>query len=340
MKKTLLAALVVLGAGCGPMAPQANAPAAREADQGLPSWAQSLTTTNGRELNGRELNGRELNGRELNGRELNGRELNGRELNGATLGGVTLTSASLDGSELLLTAADGSTVRGTDTVGAVLYDDGDLAVRVDAVRTDPAASDVWRYTLSRRENGQWAPLCGADDAGAAVEAVPLSGRWDYRKGVAGGGDHIADGSITFACEGAALAKCVEFGYAPWRTAQRCDAAGNCEEVSLAAYHQACTRMVRADYCGDGRSFTVDGTPIDVYDGVGIQTDTEDWTFEAEWNDSGAICLDRTRIGGRTHVPGCGRDLELDSCGDKSHFGQGTLLMTESQAQNEHRDQDR
>ena len=336
MKISLLAALVLLGVGCGPQA-QVAPPALHE---GLVASSQALTTTNGRELNGRELNGRELNGRELNGRELNGRELNGRALVGAEADGLALSTARLEGSELVLSAADGSTVRGTDAAGAIVWDDGQLAVRVDAVRTDPAAADVWRYSLSRRSHGKWAPLCGVDSDGAPVEAIPLAGRWDYRQGVPGGGDHIADGSITFACEGAALAKCVEFGYAPWRTAEQCDAAGNCAQVSLADYHQACTRMVRADYCGDGRSFTLDGTPIDLYDGLGIQTDTEDWIFESEWNPSGASCLNRTRIGGRHHVPDCDRDLELDSCGDPSHFAQGTLLMTESQAQRGRDDHDR
>jgi hypothetical protein len=324
MKRSLLAALVVLGVGCAPESPEAPA---RGGD--LSEVSQALTVDNGRELNGRELNGRELNGRELNGRELNGRELNGRALVGAQAGGFVLSTAQLEGSELLLTTQDGSTVRGTDAVGAILWDDGQLAVRVDAAQTDAAASDVWRYTLSRRVHGKWAPLCGTDEAGAPVAAIPLSGRWDYRQGVTGGGDHLDDGSITFACEGAALAKCVDFGYAPWRTAQQCDAAGNCFQVSLADYHQACTRMVRADYCGDGRSFTVDGTPIDLYDGIGIQTDTESWDFEAEWTPSGAACLHDARIiGGRN--PGCGHALEEASCGDPAHFAEGTLLMTEAQ----------
>ena len=36
-------------------------------------------------------------------------------------------------------------------------------------------------------------------------------------------------------------------------------------MSLASYHQACTRMARADYCGDGTSHTQDGTWIEYYD---------------------------------------------------------------------------
>ncbi|HEU4408415.1 MAG TPA: ADYC domain-containing protein [Polyangiaceae bacterium] len=32
---------------------------------------------------------------------------------------------------------------------------------------------------------------------------------------------------------------------------------------------ACTRMLRADDCGDGTSYTVNGTTINLYDGVVI-----------------------------------------------------------------------
>ena len=46
----------------------------------------------------------------------------------------------------------------------------------------------------------------------------------------------------------------------------------------------------ADYFGDGRSFTVDGALLNLYDGLGIQEDTEAWSFEAEWGPEGARCV--------------------------------------------------
>ena len=69
----------------------------------------------------------------------------------------------------------------------------------------------------------------------------------------------------------------------------CTAPFRCGITSLADYHQACTRMLRADYCGDGTPHTVDGTLINIYDGIGIQRDTDDWAFEAEWTTTGARC---------------------------------------------------
>lgn len=291
----------------------------------LASTTAALTVSNGHKLNGHKLNGHKLNGRELNGHELNG-----HKLNGSRLGASPVLSATLDGSELRL-ATDTSAIGATGVIGAELVDEYGERLRIDGARLDPDPDqgDVWLYTVSLRQGERWSPLCGTTDEGAPEEAIPLAGRWDYREGVQGGGDHLDEpGAITFACESGALAKCVHFGYPPWRSKLTCDAAGECKVVPLAAYHQACTRMVRADYCGNGRSYTRDGMLIDVYDGIGVEEDTDSWPFEAEWAPDGAVCLDHFRVGPRTSVPGCPRDLEDPACGDPAHFDTGTLLMTE------------
>lgn len=74
-------------------------------------------------------------------------------------------------------------------------------------------------------------------------------------------------------------------------------AGNGGE-SLWDYHQACVRMIRADYGGDGVAHTRDGTRIDVFDRLGIQRPARDpgnLQFEAGWNADGAACVRRARI---------------------------------------------
>ena len=252
----------------------------------------------------------------------NGRELNGRELNGSSLGGATaqgLSALWLEGSELVARTESGAQVRGAALVGAQLASEGSpLRYRVDGVE---AVGDVWHYRVSYLAGGRWQQVC--EDG---VTSIPLAGRWDYRQGVEGGGSRVdVPGVFTFACTDAALGKCVLMGYAPWRAA----AGGG----SLAAHHQACTRMLRADYEGDGRSFTKDGVTINVYDGVGIQQDTEHWHFEAEWDEEGALCLEGRRRTGRHWKLAQFRDAEWESvdCGDKAHFGEGTLLMTEYRA---------
>ncbi|RKH02347.1 hypothetical protein D7X74_37230 [Corallococcus sp. CA047B] len=61
-------------------------------------------------------------------------------------------------------------------------------------------------------------------------------------------------SNPFFVGGGVIAKCIDWGYAPW------SGASSVNDVAL-AYHQLCTRMARADYCGEGKSNTLDGTPL-------------------------------------------------------------------------------
>ncbi|MBI3183677.1 MAG: hypothetical protein HYZ28_16185 [Myxococcales bacterium] len=290
---------------------------------------------NGRDLNGRDLNGRDLNGREVNGREVNGRDLNGRALNavsmnGVELAGVSIGRVSLVGSELLASDSAGVVLRGAQVVGAVLVgelDNGDsVDVRIDSVAS--GGGGVFLYGISALSIRGWVPWCGVGPSGESLPAVALAGRWDYRKGVSGGGSWIADADrFTFACQGFALHKCVHLGYLPWSSATVCSPGAGCTSVPLKPYHQACTRMMRADYCGDGRSFTRNGTLINIYDGVGIQVDTESWVLEAEWDERGARCLSQRRISGGQVT--CGHTLSSEGCGDPGNFFAGTLIVTEA-----------
>jgi hypothetical protein len=285
--------------------------------------------------NGRNLNGRNLNGRNLNGRNLNGRNLNGASLNGAALAGVTLAAMWLDGSELRAVEASGRERQGRQLAGAILtglVDDGStIALRLDAAArfSEPEQHDVWRYAVSYQTDAGWSPLCGAAADGTPVDAIALEGLWDYGTGAPGGGGHLDDpDAFTFACRGFALAKCVEMGYQPWEQVKACKGK-SCGTVSLAGHHQACTRMLRADYCGDGSSFTIDGTTINVYDGVGLQKDAAAWVFEAEWTAAGAACLSHERLAAAA-LPSCAPALAAADCGNLAHFSSGTLLMTEYQ----------
>ena len=193
-----------------------------------------------------------------------------------------------------------------------------VVVRIDGVTTsqEPGNSDVYLYSVSSKIGDTWGPTCGVDATGHAIQAVALAGRWDYRGGVAGGGSKINDpNAFTFACVEAPMGKCVIWGYKPWASAQ------------ASSYHEACYRMVRADYCGNGRSYTHDGKWIDFYDGIGIQFDTEPtWTFEAEWTASGARCVVPGQLRVLSSPPECAAAIESPSCGAAADFNTGTLLM--------------
>jgi hypothetical protein len=188
--------------------------------------------------------------------------------------------------------------------------------------------DVVRYLVSYPTLSGWLPLCGLDANGDPIQAIPLEGIWDYRQGVAGGGSHLDDpASFTFACGGYALAKCVEMGYKPWQPSKICVKGQGCVHTTLAPVHQACTRMLRADYCGDGSSHTVDGTEIQAFDAYGIRSVTQPWEVEAEWGPEGARCVAQDRIP-TAPTPTCAATLLLPDCGDALHFSANMLLISE------------
>ncbi len=95
--------------------------------------------------------------------------------------------------------------------------------------------------------------------------------------------------FTFACLKSPLAKCVRWGYKPWKTV---------DGVSLRDYHLACVRMTRADYCGDGRHHTREGTFIEIYDRLGVlkREERPGVAFEAAWGPNGAVFVNKPRYG--------------------------------------------
>lgn len=176
-----------------------------------------------------------------------------------------------------------------DLVGAVMTLDlagiGRRAIRIDDVTPDvrDKNGEVLLYQISLRDDasGTWHNACGADPDGNHL-AFPLKGQWDKS------GHRITETGLTLACTDGALAKCVRFGYKPWRTLA--------DGTQLLRYHEACIHLVRADYCGNNSATTVTGTPIDIFDTIGIQSPENDgMAFEAAWNEHGAVCVAHSRI---------------------------------------------
>ncbi len=274
------------------------------------------------------------------GRDLNGRELNRPLVGGAQLQSVSKIGATHPGAQLYEVYLDGSGILGVSDMGhlsavemvGTLFDaqleDGTAAtVRIDSfsMTGDVNAGDIYLYEVSyvTRETGNFEPLCGVDETGYPIQAIALGGTWNLGEGVRGGGDWIEDPSVfTFACRKYALAKCVEAGYGPWAVVPL-TLGGQMVDVPLRPRHQACTRMMRADYCGDGTSHTVDGTPVNFYDDITLRNDNLPWDFEAEWDEDGAICASTARIS--RALPACADDLVVRGCGD---FSGGALLLSE------------
>jgi hypothetical protein len=273
--------------------------AADERPEAVSRRSDALVTGNGRSLNGRSLNGRSLNGRSLNGRSLNGRSLNGTTLDAVSARAVTLEgtdvvhvslSATLFSGYLGKKTADQPPITGADFIGSVwegvLSDGTTIPIRIDAIDQLPAPnSDLRGYAISYLTDDQgWVPYCGLEEDGTLNLAIPMAGTWSYQENAPGSGkyDDNADKGYTFACRHAAIAKCVEMGYRPWEKSNG---------KSLQPLTVACTRLLRADYCGTGVSYTVDGTLLDLNDRLEIQQVAEPtWSVEAEWGENGAVCL--------------------------------------------------
>jgi hypothetical protein len=205
------------------------------------------------------------------------------------------------GAAFRVTLADGRALADDELVGAVLTAADEagrpLVVRVDGHERDardPSGETVL-YALSTPDpaTGAWGPLCDPDPDGRRL-GFPLAGGWSPT------GEHLHAEGFSVICTGGAIGKCVRFGYRPWRAGP--------DGRPLWDLHQACVRMVRADYCGDGVGRTRDGTPIDVYDRLGIQRDepAPGMGFEAAWTPSGASCVRKVRIRGEVSLDGLER----------------------------------
>lgn len=245
-------------------------------------------------------NGDRLSGLVLSGAMANGALLNGVQFAGMTLSGEAISNVSVDGTALRGTLPSGQIISGTDFIGARMTGNLSDGTNVTMVILDIAPSsdpEILFYNMAyEAPDGSHTPVCGTDENGADILGYPLSGRWDHSVGTATGGSHIDD-TVRFgiACRGAAIAKCVELGFKPWSETQECNASNDCHTVSLKDLHQACTRMIRADYCGDGASHTSVGTEVDTFDAFGLQSeDSVSWNLEAEWTQAGAQCVLQTR----------------------------------------------
>lgn len=192
---------------------------------------------------------------------------------------------------------DGTQLRGIEekgtVLGAVAADGGRVQLAVCGGETSAKDPELRWYHLQYWDDvsQSWENPCVGSDNVPVPRALALRDVWDGT-----GARHASTTLFTFACENGVVAKCVGWGYKPW---------GQRNGKSLADYHQACTRMARADYCGNGKSHTKDGTGIDMYDDLGIQTrmtkavggvDPSKMSFEAAWTTDGAYCLDRARYG--------------------------------------------
>ncbi|MCP3103720.1 hypothetical protein LZ198_33040 [Myxococcus sp. K15C18031901] len=209
-----------------------------------------------------------------------------------TTGTFPATDKELRGTQLLGARLGIPAATHITTVEVVGLNNARNVTIAESPGTWDASGDTFLYRLKYLSGDvPTVDLCtqGADPATGWAWAVPVRGLYSATGARAESTTHF-----TLACDPGVIAKCYRWGYKPWLDGS---AAG-----PVTRAHWACTRMARADYCGNGTSFTQDGTRIRPWDDLTpnlIPAPTEGSTsaampFEAGWNVWGPSCLSHWR----------------------------------------------
>lgn len=282
----------------GQLLVQPGRPAKRGVASATPCQKDNVPDPRGRETQGDLLWGIK---RRVKDRPESGNRFEQVQLGGLQVEGTQLRGIAEKGEVLISIAADGERVQLAVCGGETAAEDRELR---------------W-YNLQYWDDASqsWENPCAGTEKVPVPRALALRDVWDGT-----GSRHASATMFTFACENGVMTKCVKWGYKPWKKRSG---------KSLVDYHQACTRMARADYCGNGKSHTKEGTVIDMYDDLGIQTrmaapagevDPGTMSFEAAWTPDGAYCLDRSRYGGVDEI--MKECPDRFSSGSRQDLGQG------------------
>jgi hypothetical protein len=191
------------------------------------------------------------------------------------------TRMEVEGPMLKVTMSDGRVLKSADLIGMVLIirDHGGVVQRVKlaGLSDDPGdkSGTIKLHDFQvETASGQWQPYCQKWTSDGTQAGIPMA---------------TPDGGFELVCTAGSKVKCVRFGYAPWATGP--------DGQSLRPMWEACNRMVRADYGGQGEATTLDGQIIDMYDPLKIQTPDmlPDHGFEAGWGPDGAVCVNHVRV---------------------------------------------
>lgn len=253
---------------------------------------------------GSNVQGTNLQGSNVQGTSLQGMRLQGFRFAGATKDGAALTNLHVDKGELVA-EQNGATLRGTTFAGVQLVAEAineqvspptitTVPFRITAVAAESSAYDpthtgsTYLYTIEQwvSDTSSWQPACPADADGRRV-AIPVAATWDAK------GNRVESTALfTLGCTTGVIAKCYRWGYRPWLTGYGAD---------MAEMHWTCTRLARADYCGNGVSNTHDGTLINNWDNLPAPGPIQShgitplfMLFEAGWSTRGAVCLSHAR----------------------------------------------
>ncbi len=216
-------------------------------------------------------------------------------------------------------AGDDVVLSGADMVGAkiavILKNGQNIWLTISAIDNQIASwSDsggtITAYRATYFNQGNEQSLCpSTNPENQWFTLIP-----DERYGAGTNEVEEAPGTVTIACVGEAAAKMKLLDFHPHGNRQ-----------ASVAERQATLRMVTADYCGTGRSFTVNGTPVAWRDAAGlVEPVGAENVMEALWDADGAVCLGKPRYASLDEVIGeCG---EIPTC-KGSDFADGAVWRT-------------
>jgi hypothetical protein len=251
------------------------------------------------------FNAAELNGRSLQSLHLQGQaNPDGVRIVGflppplALLGGYTLT---VENDEFVAKRLLGPKLRGAQLIGSIILVQLPIGlpvpVTIAGYQEVPSWADggapIGAYTLLVLDATTLLKknVCTGSLLDPLLAAVTVLGGETYDDATKTVQPNRA-GWFTLACAGSAAAKMKLMGYGPQ---SEFDGSGH---PSTVAQRQATLKMITADYCGGGHSYTANGTPVVWNNGAG-SVDSSAWHIpgdvEAVWNHNGAVCLDSTRL---------------------------------------------
>jgi hypothetical protein len=263
---------------------------------------------------GSALQGTQLHGAISQGSNVANMAMLGFQFADATRNGSALSNVRIEHGELVA-EQNQTTLHGLDLADTHLLAQwrnvkvnppttATVEYRITAVQAetsyDPTnTGSTFLYTLEQNVDNadNWQPACPLDADSRRV-AIPLTATWDE------GGNRVESSTLfTFGCTTGVIAKCYRWGYRPWVSGYG----------DLVSTHWACTRLARADYCGNGVSHTHDDTAINLWDNLPSPGPIQShgttpllMFFEAGWNTGGAVCLSHARwlLGGNLIAQHC------------------------------------
>ena len=252
-----------------------------------------------------------LAGQQMQGQQMQGQQMQGTSLSGSAtppvasdvpllhsysgwIIGNRFASVSITQGRLEAPLRNGRVLSGADLVGA--YAPAEISgtrvwTQIRSVQADSTfpQGDTLLYSIDiLNSDGSTRPLCTPDLNGVSA-AIPVAAVFDQT------GARVESATqFIFGCTSGVIAKCYRWGYRPWLS-------GAAPSQEFAQLHLACTRMARADYCGNGQSWTRNGTLINIWDRApspgpfqDIGSPTPDFLFEAGWSPHGAVCMSKQR----------------------------------------------